>query len=163
MFNQSGFVLLQHTLITGAAVSSVTFPNLDGDTHRIYRLAYQVKNPTGGIVGYRFLPNGLAPNGPPFVDITGGAPSGGTAGLAGEIASLVAGERAFGNMDYYAATGGRRYGTCAMCRPGDGVIYVHQWNDTTTNITSLVVDSNGVLGGIGVGSEFFLFYVASTP
>jgi hypothetical protein len=58
----AGLVLVQSQYVTGSAVSSLTFDNLDGDTHKNYLLISRIYLPSGVGAGGATLTVTLRPN-----------------------------------------------------------------------------------------------------
>lgn len=158
----SGLVFIAEQEVTNE-VPSVTFSGLDGDVDQIYLLFGRA---VGGALGFgdvRLRPNGVTTN-----QRTIGALSGGT-GVVPSVFSdtglvvATVGFIALGDaLDFaatiYAKTGYRRM-VLSESMTDIGSMFVTQlggsWDDTATNITSLVIAPDS--DNFGVGSEFWLY------
>jgi len=168
----SGLTLVSSQIITGSAVTTVTFSGLDGDVDKNYHLRGYVRNVTGGAlpVYINLKPNGLTTNQRNAYYLQNGSTQ--SAGIIGgtsviQLAQGSPGTEALFTVEISARTGARRtffvqntkydptVGIPETLRWGQG------WNETSTNITSLVIDtmSNSATStnAIGVGSEFYLY------
>jgi len=164
--------LVQSQYVTGSNVSSITFDNLDGDTHKNYFLISRVYLPSGVGAGGATLnvtlrPNGLTTNiATTYRSSVNASTSHGSWALAHPLISAGALSYGLTITDILATTGKPRFlksnyswyssGLSALVDTEE----VTRWSDTTTNITSLVIYgdiSNVQQAIIGVNSEFHLY------
>lgn len=157
-----GLALVERVSVSGAAVASVEFSDLNGDVDRFYRLVYRVfKVSTLSEVEMR--PNGLLTNqmsrrvtqeSSTATFTTSVIAQPGAAGFEG------------GEVLIDALTGRVRtyWGTTSFQQttPPTSVnqfirSYAGSWNDIATNLVSLSLASDDGSSGIGIGSEFTLF------
>jgi len=168
--------LIESQIVSGGAVQTITFSNLDGDSHRFYLLKAKMKKGAGAsgtLYNYYLRPNGATTNLSsetffPFTTTTGG--SSGTAvsldasniQLAGSSYAsawwnaivYISAERSVPRMfsirsDRYTDNG---TGTIQLGLGRNSC----RWNETSTNMTSLQIYCDRA-GGIAVGSEFHLY------
>lgn len=168
----SGWNLLE-TKNVASDVASITFSGLDGDTDRAYRLVYRVTT-KGGNPEISLRPNGISTN---QFSVIHRASSSGSANVATrpELSLLqsaaVSVFPCFGIADFWA----ERFGTTGHrmflsyqtvhCVALNNVAFRNvggRWLDTTTNVTSLVVQAT-VGTAVTAGSTWSLYVVKQTP
>jgi hypothetical protein len=158
--------LIEHQEVSGAAVTTVTFSSLSGDSDCWYYVACRIlMNGAAGDMEIR--PNSISANQDRVTmtfDGTAGSHGGG-ADL--RIAQPTASSVTFAEMLLCAASGLERGGVVLSVRETasgaggveDASVSAAIWNDLTTNVTTLVVNSQ-TASGIGIGSSFSLYRVA---
>jgi hypothetical protein len=156
----SGLVLINH-LVVAANTASFTFAGpINGNNDRFYKMFFNILN-TGAAGQFGMQLNG-ANNGTSIQFTFSQTTNGQSVAQVFEIANINGGgEHATGEWTFYPPTGaGTRRGYGNMATNFGGTVqnqyYNHQWVESVTNITSLVVNS---IGGsqIGAGSEFWLY------
>jgi hypothetical protein len=168
----AGLVLVQSQYVTGSAVSSLTFDNLDGDTHKNYLLISRIYLPSGVGAGGATLTVTLRPNGlttgvaTTYRSSFGASSSQGSWALAHSLLSAGATSYGLVTTNIAASTGKPRLIKSNSSWYSSGVAALvdsesaTRWSDTSTNITSLVIYgdiSNASQAVIGVNSEFHLY------
>jgi hypothetical protein len=159
--------LIEHQEVAGAAVTTVTFSSLVGDSDYWYLLLYRIVNPNAPSVSIDLRPNNVATN-QDYVRMSWDG-SGGGHGTAGNQNIGIVGDSsnaslvAVGEILFCAATGLERGGVGQWFRPIGtagltGFISSTIWNETSTKITSLVVNGD-VAASIGIGSTLTLYRV----
>jgi hypothetical protein len=168
----SGLSLVSTQIITGSAVTTVTFSGLNGDTDKNYFLKCFIRNVTAGSlpIYVNLKPNSGTSNQRNSFLYQDGSTQG--AGILGGTSLIqlfqgTAGSEGIATCEISARTGTRRtfFGTSVHWDSVNSIFRTTRWggnwNDTSTNITSLVIDtmSNNVTStnAIGVGSEFYLY------
>lgn len=156
----SGLVILDSQVVT-ANTSTITFTGLDGNADLVYIILGRLKNDTGGACRYDWLPNGTAS---------------GQAGFRGAstFSSLVLGSLSANGYVSFQATISSQANPNSVATPRTYSGYVSEttiaptasggtiggiWNDTSTNITSIVIQASAV-SGIANGSSIALFRLA---
>jgi len=146
--------------IENTTPTTVTFSDLDGDVDEIYVLEWDIITAAGTVATLQ--PNALATN-QGSVRLAGGTET--------DYATLsilnTSAERASGSVQFRARTTRRRtYISTAMIASSPyaaanvtAQFYTGIWNETSTNITSLVIDSTNALLA---GSEFRLYRLTET-
>jgi len=158
--NSGGLVTVE-VVTASISTDAFTFTGLDGNADLVYIILGRIKNGTGNAAEYNWKPNNITSN---------------QAGFRGAAtySSLILGELA-GNgyitfqitiaaqNDPMAGAFPRTYTgttselTTAPTASGGAVGGI--WTDTTTNITSIVIDG-GITNGIGEGSTVAIFKLA---
>lgn len=147
--------------VFSAAATSYTFGNLDGNTHKLYKLTWMLKR-GGAASDVRLRPNGDSGNASYTAVWSDGSPP-------DTITQAYLELQYMGASDVYHAgsaimqahvTGGSRlvWGTSALANVGADPRVAHwagQWENTTSNVTSLVLWSP-VTNTIGAGSIVWL-------
>jgi hypothetical protein len=148
-------VLIEKQSVTGSDVSSVTFSSLDGDTDENYYLVGYWLNSYNGANNLYLEPNGLTTN-LYFDYLLHSAAHGDDTTWAIAYASALSGQVFF--WAWIQAKSGR-YRTFTSEERAIDLQSAHrigQWKDNSTNLTSLVLESQNA-DGIGVDSEFILY------
>ena len=168
----AGLTLISSQVITGSAVTSVTFSGLDGDVDKNYYLRCFIRNVTAGSlpVYVNLKPNGSTSNHRNAYYVQNGSTqSSGVVGATAVIQILqgTAGVEGISFVEIGARSGAKRTFKIDSTakEPGAGALRSFRWMgnllDSSTNITSLVIDtmSNNATSenAIGVGSEFYLY------
>lgn len=152
----SGVVLVNDTVVT-ADTTSVTFSALTGNTDIIYMLSGRIKNPLGVTCRYDWRPNNTATNQISFRATTNYATLVLGTAEAGGMVSFVATIAAAANPNSIATartySGTTTETTTVPAASGGAIGGV--WNETATEITSIVVVAS-VAGGIGNGTTLAL-------
>lgn len=157
-----GWDLLEtKTLVANA--DSVTFSSLDGDTHQMYMLIGRVINNHGSVTAsYSARPNGATTNQSwqrLYANDTTVAGSRGTTPMLVAQAVSAGGSVFFSSVIWASkATSSRRYLLSQALFAGtiESLQTVGQWDETSTNITSLVFFSDQT-DGVGTGSIIHLY------
>lgn len=156
--------LVENHDFAGAA-TSYTFSGLDGDTDEVYVLAFRVKKAVAAAMNLEIQPNAATTN-----QVSSGffAGAGGTSGVLNNATMRVTedGDATSGNVSegvviINAKTGMVRTARCnwvvATASPAVfSADFASVWNETATNITSLVFIANQA-NGIGAGSYARLY------
>jgi hypothetical protein len=171
----SALVLVQSQTVSGAAVQSVTFSGLNGDSDRFYLLKIKLKKGTSSNTSYYLRPNSVTTNlsSQMFAvyranDGTGGQSNGpdstiyigGTSWASGtwDFNAYISAEktvpRLFNIRHDKWANNGTGAGQTQLAMSS----ITGRWNETTTNMTSLQIYAS-VASGIAVGSEFHLYKI----
>ena len=163
--------LIEHKTISADA-NSTTFSSLDGNTDGCWLLQYKLVNNAGGTFpDYQLKPNGLTTNQQGEFIWTSGSVGHGGAQVnyipLGFPSSTSTGDLVFGQVTIYPR---KSAGSTAipMCVTGSwgsihpgGNAYTGtvcgQWNETSTNVTSLEITLSSGSNSIGAGSELWLF------
>jgi hypothetical protein len=171
----SALVLIQSQIVTGANVQSITFSGLDGDSDRLYLLKGKLikgggangtvynytlrpNNQTTNIAWQQFFPyrdssgaNGIAVSTDTTVYLGGSSYATADWNLVIHICAEKSVPRLFNiRSDRYTTNS-------TVVQYGLGR-YSARWNETSTNLTSLVIYCDQA-GGIGVGSDFHLYKI----
>ena len=168
----SGALALIETQTITSAVQDVTFSGLDGDTDGVYFLLYEIVNSNGSQTAYTIEPNGGTSG---LTSATNFWNSGG-AGVVGSSSwaigindsnpSLTTGSltinagstiHSVGRLRTYHGQAFSNAGLSATASGGNNFAGI--WNDTSTNITSLVIHADHS-SGIGDGSRLSLYKYA---
>ena len=147
-----------------AAVTTVTFSGLDGNTDGIYVLESRVK-PVSGLITLSLLPNGLTTNQSGNIGFLGSSyiagavaklPLGQCAGAAGTVGECVSSVRLYASAIGAGALPQRRRLMGNMQYTSTYAVLSGLWIDTSTNITSLVIEGH-LPNEIDIGSTFALY------
>jgi len=150
--------------IEGDGGSSVTFNGLNGDEDEIYFLTFSwINSDSPTVRELQFKPNALATN----QDAQRTAANDSTVAALdmGTVMLLVqaAEDECQGTCTFHAATGSMRsFVANVSCNDSTGPVtalhvYSGVWTDTSTNVTSLLIDAGA--GTIAVGSKFNLYRI----
>ena len=168
----AGLVLVQSQYVTGSNVASITFDNLNGDTHKNYLLISRVNlssgvGAAGATMNVTLRPNGLTTNiSSIYRNTLGASTAQGVSAIAHTIASAQASSQYLTITEILARSGTSRYikSNHSVYSSGSAATVdsevATRWSDTSTNITSLVIYgdiSNASQAVIGVNSEFHLY------
>lgn len=156
-----GAQLLERKTVTGSAVEEVEFTGLDGDEDRIYHLICMIKNADTVARTYYLRPNDVGGTDTDSSRIRwDGTDHDTSESTYLRICSASAGEWMLADVLLYAKSGQPRMMRAieAYEESGDGRGAVHcgVWEDTSANITSLVINGSAA-GTIAVGSELSLY------
>jgi len=136
-------------------VSSVTIDGINGDEDTVYLLVTLFKNPTGTNAYVLLKPNGNIVGSWEYL-YASGTSIGANSLTDWNIANIYAGQQTFAVTIFYAKTGVRRRYIGHESREVQVmVLRSGVWDDTTTPVTSLTLDS-GVAGAMGAGSMVLL-------
>lgn len=161
-----GLILIEKQTIT-SAVTDVTFSGLDGDTDKVYLLMGRIIVPSGGSNPvFTWQPNGITTNqSSQRMYANGGATAADQTSNLWLLDGIVATTVSFSvtihasKVENSVAMIRNHFGTFQAIY-GAGTIAVGtvsgQWNETSTNITSIVVHSS-VASKIGNGSTIALY------
>ena len=169
----SALVLVQSQTVSGAAVQSVTFSGLNGDSDRFYLLKIKLKKGTSSNTSYYLRPNSVTTNlsSQTFAVYRGNDGTGGQSN--GPDSTIYLGgtswTSAVWDFNMYISaekTVPRLFNIRHDKWANNGVGYTQlaasfitgRWNETTTNMTSLQIYAS-VASGIAVGSEFHLYKI----
>jgi len=150
--------LLAHKYFDAAA-TTYTFSGLKGDTERMYFIVFRLVNATGSVVYWLFIPNNTADTqATKCFGFTGGTHSDFTRTVRPfDVWGQSAGYNITGNMTILAKSGFPRVATAFSNRSDAWCLIVgSQWNNTTDEITSIVLTAD-VANGIGIGSEVWIY------
>lgn len=156
----------QLQVVAGAAVSTITFSNLNGDIDVAYEIFGVIKVAAVASI-FSVQPNAISTNqltrtarennagafngvNDASMMIVYQATSGQSAPFEGRLMALRGGGARGGRFSSLAAT---------AATTGNGDHYAVEWQEDTTNVTSLVFNSS-VASGFGVGSWIFVRPVA---
>src|SRR6266446_539117 len=159
-----GITLVEHKLITGDA-QSTTFSSLDGNTDGVYELICNFINGATGTSLYLLRPNNLTTNQASnrlYADNGSSAAATNNSGL--EINNIVASGVGTTRLTFYArqnpnsVASTRHYVANWTTDFSAGIagIYGGRWNESATNITSLVVTGDRA-DSLKSGTECFLY------
>lgn len=165
----NGLILVSSQVVTGSAVSSVTFSGLNGDVDKNYAIVSFVKiTAASGQKFIVFKPNGLTTN-LSTTRYQAIANSHAASLLSSTLAVLTEGyngTESSSRTDINARTGGLRHfctnsSTYYITSASTAVNTLYRnlgiWLQSSTNITSLVIASSDGSSSIAVGSEFYLY------
>jgi len=154
----AGLKLLHHKYFDAPA-TTYTISGLKGDTERFYFIVFRLVNATAAVVRWQFRPNNTT-------DLQGTKGFGFTGSQHGDFTATEppfavwnqsAGYSITGNMTILAKTGFPRVATAFSNRSDAWCLFLgSQWNNTTDEITSLVLTAD-VANGIGAGSEVWIY------
>jgi hypothetical protein len=160
-----GLTLVEHKSLTASA-QDVTFSGLDGDTDGIYVLKANIKNANAGTAIYSIQPNGVTTNqltATQIVTPTGTSQS--TQAYWYFMGGLTTAKVGMATVEIQArkvqnSVALTRHMQARACHLSGGVFWnisiAGEWNESSTNITNLVVHSD-VSNGNGDGSEYWLY------
>jgi hypothetical protein len=165
-----GLVLVEKKLITSNS-TTVTFSSLDGDTDEVYRLVCRLINNSGGTTKYTLQPNGVTTNqSSAFRYDTHDLPRtiAATLQLSDNSADVTNGTWLTITIDFWAKKNPnsvaaiRQFHAQIGVAPAASLAHVAGvWNETATNVTSLVVAAANT-NGIGNGSTMALYKYAQS-
>ena len=161
-----GLILVEKKLLVAHA-TTVTFSGLDGDTHELYRLIARMVNSSGNTTGYVWRPNGETTNLSSkfsYINATDQTPS--TLQLSGDTQDITNGSYWYFTIDIIAkkdpnAIAMPRYYTGTAGNGAASALLQGKWNETATNLTSIVIVAADT-DGIGNGSTFALYRYAQS-
>ena len=150
--------------MTGSAVDSITFSNLNGDTDKLYLMTFYLKvgGPAASTYSVTFKPNNVTTNQTAFGRSTSTtATSVGSYASSWVISNMLKGSEYYGQVFVQAdKTIQRVFSSQGIAYTAAGGVFAQEdmmyWNETATNLTSIVL-SGSAAGVIDVGSEFHLY------
>jgi len=165
----SGLTLIEHKTVTTNS-TTVTFSSLDGNTDGIWRLIVKLKNNSGSGPFYILAPNGATTNLNSGQFYQQNASAGQSAytdkltlGFANATATVFSGSFDITPRKTAHSIGLPLNYTGAFQNFDGSTLYQGtvggQWNETSTNVTTLDVTST-IANGIGDGSELWLYKYA---
>ena len=157
-----GLELVEYKLVTANSTQQ-TFNSLDGNTDGQYKLKARLKNNSGSTSVYSWRPNNVTTN-QQFqrLLVTGTSTPSASTGSVLAIHALNASVTGIADYDIYAranpnsVASGRFYAGFSYDTTPALKHYGGDWNDTSANITSIVINSDQT-NGIGDGSELWLY------
>lgn len=165
--------LVERKVVAGAAVNTLSFAGLNGDTDNLYVLYYKILNTLGVTINVKLRPNGLQTNQSHSLHSGSDAGFGGAGAAEMTIATFNRPVIA-GRCEFWPVSGiGERLAqaqSVAGDTPAASATVFHQllsevWTNSVANVVSLDVvteDGAGVLvNGFGVGSRVNLFKIPS--
>ncbi len=157
LYQERSPVLLDYHEVTGADVGTVTFSNLQGDKDLVYQMIAYIVNNSGVAREYIINPNGVA-TAQDSIRITSDGAAVTTAAVTTGLWIFQGSANGWVDVRLYAETGQDRAHISFGSRDNTGVtnIFTGNWDETTTEITSLNVVCSGA-SEIGVGSKFWLY------
>ncbi len=156
LYQEAAPVFLDYQEVTGADVAAVTFSGLRGDTDLEYWVRGYVVNNSGGALEYHLRPNGASTNlSSVIVSSTGAAVTTATSTTGLWVANTSV--SAWFEAHLFAPTGQDRAHWAISSEDNNGRqrVFTGNWDETTTEITSLQVFCSST--EIGVGSKFWLY------
>ncbi len=166
----SGWTLIENFVVPALTASFTFAATLNGDVDFQYRIVYSASG-FALMAGNRIFlsPNAVTTGQETLSRRFGFSGNGGFQWpklVLAQFVTLGVNLSLFGDFDFTAHTGSQRIlnGTQAARRAGgasakpNGYFHYGKWNDTTTNITSLKVETDG-LSFIPAGSEWALYKV----
>lgn len=162
---QLGFEEMERKILSGDA-TDVTFLGLHGDTDRTYLLICSLLAGSGGGSAVTVQPNAVNTNQFSTLSVATDAAVVGASVAELRLAGINGGSPSAARMILFAQTGMRRAtegayiaGAAIFATP-IGVNFFGEWNETTTEITSLKIVSS-VANGLGTGSILTLYRIRS--
>lgn len=155
-----GDLILVESKYVTTPVQTLTFSNLDGQTHKIYKMFIKRGN-IAAITNYEIRPNGLTTNMSATQHVYGGSYHqvvGFTKWALGD--SFATSSSVMYNCTIMATTGSYRFYQAAVAYDNGGTLiganYAGKWTDVTVNITSIDLYSSTTTGW-PTGTEAHLY------
>lgn len=150
-------------VVSGAAVTTITFSGLNGDAEGAYEIGGSILNGAGGATDYTLEPNGLATNqrGIAISSNNGAAPASGAVNAL-LIGSQTTASETFGFRALLIArrgAGGRFLISDSGWGQGAANVFAQmarsEWREDTVLVTSLLLRSS-VASGFGIGTFIWI-------
>ena len=151
--------MIGEVIVTGTAVTSISFSGLDGNADKGYRLDFEIVNPTGNGRSYKMFYND-------DTTTTNYSDKLSTISVSlavyphndAAVAECEATATAFGSIDINLNSDGLCYAMSRFIRKTgfSNDCYIQRKNTTITNLTKIDITADGA-GAIGIGSKFRIY------
>ena len=161
------WTLVEKKLITSNS-TDVTFSGLDGNTDQVYFLVGRIKNASGATALYSWQPNGVTTNQTYQRLLVTGTST--PAASTGSVLAIHALNSGVNGVVQYTIHASDNPNSQATTRYYQGISfdttpalknYAGNWNESSTNITSIVIHSDQS-NGLGNGTELVLYKLAQS-